>query len=91
MSAINDDAPLLQARKVCKSFGTVTGCQDVDLEIYPGEVLGIVGESGSGKSTLLRCLSGDHALQSGHVTYAMRTGEIADVHVLGMEEHEYGK
>ena len=39
--------------KVCK---TVWAANDLSIEVYPGEVLGIVGESGSGKSTLMQSL-----------------------------------
>jgi len=81
-----DEIPLLQAAGVTKAFGPVTGCFNVDLDLFPGEVLGIVGESGSGKSTLLRCLSGEHELQGGQVTYTLRTGERADVHAMSAPE-----
>lgn len=51
-------APLLQARGLVKRYGVkVIAVDHVDVEAYPGEVLGIVGESGSGKSTLLRLLN----------------------------------
>ncbi len=39
----------------------------VDLEVYPGEVLGIVGGSGSGKSVLLRTMLGLHQPTAGEV------------------------
>lgn len=40
----------------CSVCGTVWAANDITLEVYPGEVLGIVGESGSGKSTLMQSL-----------------------------------
>src|SRR5579871_119154 len=50
-------APLLQAVGLVKRYGRITAVDRVDLDVYPGEVLGIVGESGSGKSTVLRLLN----------------------------------
>ena len=40
----------------CTVCGTVWAANDISLEVYPGEVLGLVGESGSGKSTLMQSL-----------------------------------
>jgi phosphonate C-P lyase system protein PhnK len=45
----------------------VVGCAEVDLEVYPGEVVGIVGESGSGKSTVLACANLDIPPTAGRV------------------------
>ena len=50
------DRPLLSVRGLTRLYGPEKGCQEVDFDLYPGEVLGIVGESGSGKSTLLAAL-----------------------------------
>lgn len=60
--------PLLRVTKVNKLFAgksslwskteAVQAVKDLDLEVYPGESLGLVGESGSGKTTLGRILSG---------------------------------
>lgn len=41
----------------------------VDLDIYPGEVLGIVGESGCGKSTLGRTIAGINSPTAGEISY----------------------
>ncbi|NJP05592.1 MAG: ATP-binding cassette domain-containing protein [Chloroflexaceae bacterium] len=49
--------PLLQTDGLLKRYGRVTAVQDVELRVYPGEMVGIVGESGSGKSTVLRLLN----------------------------------
>ena len=49
--------PLLVAKGLSKRYGRIQAVADVDVDVYPGEVLGIVGESGSGKSTVLRLLN----------------------------------
>ncbi len=65
-------APLLRAEHVTKHFlaglgQTVKAVEDVSLEIYPGETVGLVGESGSGKSTLGRLLTQLLPVTSGNV------------------------
>lgn len=52
--------PLLSIRDLRKEFRGDSGrpsqaLAGVDLELYPGETLGVVGESGCGKTTLARC------------------------------------
>ena len=39
--------PLLRVAAITKSFPGVLALQDVSLEVYPGEVLGLVGENGA--------------------------------------------
>ncbi|MBC7923116.1 MAG: ATP-binding cassette domain-containing protein [Ferruginibacter sp.] len=41
---------------ICPQTDSIVACADIDLTLFPGEVLGIVGESGSGKSTVVRLL-----------------------------------
>jgi len=63
--------PVLQAHGLNKSYGRITAVADVDVTVYPGEILGIVGESGSGKSTLLRMLNLQEAADSGRYELAV--------------------
>ncbi|MCI1991519.1 MAG: ATP-binding cassette domain-containing protein, partial [Oscillospiraceae bacterium] len=49
---------LLRMEKISKIFPGVKALNKVDLELDPGEVLGILGENGAGKSTLMNVLGG---------------------------------
>ena len=44
-----------------------TVLKDIDLDVYPGDFLGIMGRNGSGKSTLLKILAGIYSPTSGSV------------------------
>lgn len=57
--------PALRVRDLTVRFGDFTAVKSVDLDLYPGKILGIVGESGSGKSVTARSLMG---LSGGTVT-----------------------
>ncbi|HMN43585.1 MAG TPA: ATP-binding cassette domain-containing protein [Povalibacter sp.] len=60
-------APIISVRGVVNRFGRQVVHDGVDLDVYPGEVLGIVGGSGSGKSVLLRTMLGLHRPSAGQV------------------------
>jgi D-xylose transport system ATP-binding protein len=61
--------PILQISKLNKSFGPVHVLQDVDLNVYPGEVTALVGDNGAGKSTLVKCVAGIHPSDSGEIRF----------------------
>jgi putrescine transport system ATP-binding protein len=50
--------PMVKISGLTREFGDVTAVNDIDLEIYRGELFSILGGSGSGKTTLLRMLAG---------------------------------
>ena len=60
-------SPVLELRGVGKSFGAVQALAQLDLQIFPSEVLALVGDNGAGKSTLLGCLSGIHTPDTGGI------------------------
>jgi putative phosphonate transport system ATP-binding protein len=80
------DQPLLSVRGLTRLYGPDTGCQGVDFDLYPGEVLGIVGESGSGKSTLLSLLAGRCPPDRGSVSYRGRDGAWLDLYTASEAE-----
>jgi len=59
---------ILEASKVCKSFGSVKALDSVSFSISEGEIFGLLGPNGSGKSTLIKILSGIQGLDSGKIT-----------------------
>ncbi len=61
--------PLISVRKLGTKFGKQIIHDDLNLQVYGGEVLGIVGGSGSGKSVLLRFMIGLERPQKGSIIY----------------------
>jgi ABC-type nitrate/sulfonate/bicarbonate transport system ATPase subunit len=57
------------------SFAELQAIEKVDLEVEPGEVLGIVGPSGCGKTTLLELVAGLRSSDSGTVSVGGMTAE----------------
>ncbi|MBP0018328.1 MAG: ABC transporter ATP-binding protein [Cyanobacteria bacterium SBLK] len=72
--------PIIELRKVSKSFGGSVVLDAIDLSIYPGKALVVIGPSGAGKSTILRIIAGLMTPDSGEVYIAgrRRTGLIED-------------
>ena len=59
--------PLVEMRGINKSFGAVNALINVNLRIYPGEIVGLVGDNSAGKSTLMKILTGAYHRDSGEV------------------------
>ncbi|MEP6561070.1 MAG: amino acid ABC transporter ATP-binding protein [Nakamurella sp.] len=49
--------PIISIQGLMKSFGPIEVLKQINLDVYPGEVVCVIGPSGSGKSTLLRCVN----------------------------------
>lgn len=63
---------MLRAKNLAVQRGPCTVLADVDLELHPGEVLGVLGPNGAGKSTLLGALCGELKAARGEVSLAGR-------------------
>ncbi len=64
---------MLEARKLCKSYGGRQVLSPVGFVLPPGQCLGLAGSNGSGKSTLLRLLAQIERPDSGDVLFEGRS------------------
>ena len=61
--------PILEVRNITKRFGGLTAVDNVDMQVYPGEVVGLLGDNGAGKSTLIKMISGVYHPTDGQIFY----------------------
>jgi simple sugar transport system ATP-binding protein len=62
--------PVVEMRRINKAFGAVNALVDVNLVLYPGEILGLVGDNSAGKSTLMKIMTGAYHRDAGEVLVA---------------------
>ncbi len=62
--------PILEVKKLNKSFGGVTVARDINFTLSPGAMHCLIGPNGAGKSTFFRLLLGEHAPDSGTIHFA---------------------
>ena len=65
--AIRADGPVLELKRLCKSFGGLHAVRDVDLGVFAGERKAIIGPNGAGKTTLFNVVTGILPATSGQV------------------------
>lgn len=61
-------SPRISLKGITKTFGSHQALRGVDLDIYPGECLGLVGDNAAGKSTLTKVISGTYIPDGGTIT-----------------------
>ena len=60
---------LFSAKDITKTFGGTQALKGVELDVHPGEIVGLVGENGAGKSTLLKIIIGAQPQTSGTMSF----------------------
>ncbi len=68
--------PILKLENITKRFPGVLALDNMQLEVYPGEVHALLGENGAGKSTLMKIISGVYPKDEGKIFYI---GEERDI------------
>jgi len=64
---MNQPQAVLKATNLTKRYGRVVALDNAELDLYPGEVLGIIGDNGAGKSSLIKAISGAIKPDSGTI------------------------
>lgn len=49
---------IMQTRHLTKTYATGVGCQDISLDVKPGQIFGLLGPNGAGKSTFVKMVTG---------------------------------
>jgi simple sugar transport system ATP-binding protein len=70
--------PILEARKISRSFGHVRALSDADFDIHAGEVVALIGDNGAGKSTMVKALTGNLDVDAGELLFEGEPVTIAD-------------
>lgn len=63
----SDAAPLVEMKDISIAFGGIKAVDNVSVDLYPGEVVGLLGHNGAGKSTLIKVLSGAYQKDEGEI------------------------
>lgn len=78
-------------KNTCPLCKTVWACNDVNVKLYEGEILGIVGESGSGKSTLMKSMFFDFDVTEGSGFLRDFGGGETDIFAQSLQQKKYIK
>src|SRR6266480_3712864 len=65
--------PVLELTGIGKEFGAIRALHDMDIQIFPGEVVGLMGDNGAGKSTLVKIIAGNFAPNHGEIRFEGKT------------------
>jgi simple sugar transport system ATP-binding protein len=64
-----EQTPVLSTRGISKWFGPVQALNNIDFDVYPGEVVALVGDNGAGKSTFINVITGVLPHETGEILF----------------------
>lgn len=71
-----DNKPVMKIRGLTKHYGDIVGIEDLDLDVFPGEIMGFLGPNGAGKTTTIRT----------SLDFLRKTA--GDVKIFGLDSHK---
>ncbi|CAN7586506.1 sugar ABC transporter ATP-binding protein [Variovorax sp. LjRoot178] len=77
---MNTASPVISIKGVSKAFSGVRALDNVQIELFPGEVHALMGENGAGKSTLMKILAGVYQKDSGEILLDGKEVDIDSPH-----------
>ncbi|SCK28818.1 ribose transport system ATP-binding protein [Variovorax sp. HW608] len=77
---MNTVSPVISIKGVSKAFSGVRALDNVQIELFPGEVHALMGENGAGKSTLMKILAGVYQKDSGEILLDGKEVDIDSPH-----------
>lgn len=80
---------LLELKGICRRFPGVIALDDVDLDVYPGEIVALIGENGAGKSTLMKIIGGVIQPDAGTMRFAGREVIVRSPREAGLQGIEF--
>ncbi len=80
--------PVLELTGIGKEFGAIRALHGVDMQVLPGEVVGLMGDNGAGKSTLVKIIAGNFRPSHGEIRFAgsaVQFSRPVDARAVGIE------
>jgi branched-chain amino acid transport system ATP-binding protein len=87
-------SPLLELKNVSLNYGGIQALNDINLEIFAGEVVSLIGANGAGKSSTLRAISRIVKTRAGSIVYNgkdITKAEASSVVKLGIAQSPEGR
>jgi ABC-type branched-chain amino acid transport systems, ATPase component len=79
--------PILHVSSLTMDFGGIRALNNLDLDVYEGEIVALIGPNGAGKTTFFNCVTGIHKPTKGEIDlYQKRKDSM--ISLLGMKPNQ---